>query len=274
MWFRILKSASKRNGWKQLCFYLSNLDVWRFIEYSQAYEYINKTEKDSVIIDLGGGYTSLPSLFPINEYVVLDINRYACAYQEKHGTKAIAADITKLPLATACADIVVAISSIEHLHDDHLAYKEIARILNERGVAVVSVPFSCTESKTIVMVRSSWQITILNKWRKFWKFLLGDMQLQYFLGQIATDSIEKYYCMTDLQKLLTGNGLCIVEYHLFGGKLLRGFFKIFNPGWFVLKDLLIGKLLYKLENIIYRNNLNAAGIILKLKKNNQWTEPL
>lgn len=39
-WFRILNAAIKRNGLKQLFFYLSNLDASKFIGVSNVYDLI------------------------------------------------------------------------------------------------------------------------------------------------------------------------------------------------------------------------------------------
>ena len=69
MWSKILWHALRRNGWAQLFLYLSNLDIWRFMEYSQAYQWIMREANNGKIVDLGGGYSVSPSFF--SKYVII-----------------------------------------------------------------------------------------------------------------------------------------------------------------------------------------------------------
>jgi len=49
-------------------------------------------------------------------------------------------DITKLPFADASYDFICASHVLEHIEDDRLALKEIARVLAPGGIAILPVP--------------------------------------------------------------------------------------------------------------------------------------
>ncbi len=49
-------------------------------------------------------------------------------------------DVTRLPIAGACVDAVLAFDVIEHLEDDLAALREIRRVLRPGGVALINVP--------------------------------------------------------------------------------------------------------------------------------------
>jgi SAM-dependent methyltransferase len=49
-------------------------------------------------------------------------------------------DICAIPFADASFDFVLATDIIEHVDDDHLALTEIARVLTDRGHALITVP--------------------------------------------------------------------------------------------------------------------------------------
>jgi SAM-dependent methyltransferase len=51
-----------------------------------------------------------------------------------------AADITQLPFASACFDVVICSEVLEHVHDDHGALSELKRVLKPSGDLVISVP--------------------------------------------------------------------------------------------------------------------------------------
>lgn len=52
------------------------------------------------------------------------------------------ADLQRLPFADDSFDLVVASHVLEHVHDDLLAIKEVSRVLQPGGVALIQVPVS------------------------------------------------------------------------------------------------------------------------------------
>ena len=59
------------------------------------------------------------------------------------------ADATKLDFADSRFDIIIANHILEHIPDDIKAMKEMFRVLNENGVAILQVPWSQSLSTTI-----------------------------------------------------------------------------------------------------------------------------
>jgi ubiquinone/menaquinone biosynthesis C-methylase UbiE len=271
MWSKILWHALKRNGWAQLFFYLSNLDIWRFIEYSHAYQWIEReaNKNNSKIVDLGGGYSIFPSFFPEYNYTVVDLSAGACRYQQSHGTNSICADITSLPFDDDSVSTVIAISSIEHVPADEKVYREIARVLTDGGVAVITVPFSATGTYIVNLQYPRWMISMLRCLRRPVALIIGQQHLDYFLEQTKIDAIMKCYNIADLQEIVDRNELAIVESRLIGKRLVRSAFRILPPGWLVLKDLLVGWPLFKLEQAFLNADTHASGIVIKARKKRQ-----
>jgi SAM-dependent methyltransferase len=266
MWFKILVKALKRNGWKQLIFYLSNLDVWRFIEYSTVYELVTKNKIIGRTVELGSGYSVFPSFFSEEDYTIIDLGEGACEYQRDHGTKAIVHDMTNLPFDTGSINTVIAISSIEHVPNDNAVFSEISRVLSLDGLAVISIPHTKYETKIKSLTYPKWIKKVLYDYDRFWQSILGKTQYTYFIEQINTDSIIRFYNLSELRIILETYNLDIKSYDLFGKRFSRGFFHFVPPGWLVLKDIFFGWFLNKLEKIFLHNSNVADGMILLLEK--------
>lgn len=73
--------------------------------------------------------------------------RYETADLHSHGmTHQV--DITRLPMADASYDVVIANHVLEHIHDDRCAMRELFRVLRPGGVALLSVPINPTREAT------------------------------------------------------------------------------------------------------------------------------
>jgi len=267
MWVKTLYHSFKRNGWRQLFFYLSNLDIWRFMEYDKVYHYMSDLKKGGRIVDLGSGYSVFPAFFRGMQYTTVDLSEAACKYQRSFGIDAVQADMTQLPFASGSVAVVVAISSVEHVPDDKKVFHEISRVLENDGVAFLAIPYS--DEKTIIksMKKPKWQMDMLNRHKKLWRILMGEVHLKYFLEQIETDSIMRCYSLPDLRELTEQNGLTIAQHEFIGGrKLVCGAFRFLPFGWFVLKDLLIGWPLYQIEQLVYKKASHTGEILLKIQR--------
>jgi SAM-dependent methyltransferase len=265
MWWKILYTALKRNGWRQLFFYLSNLDVIRFIEFSKIMEYLNG--RRGLILELGCGYSVLPALLSdsCEHYVCLDLSRGACKYQSNlPNVSAVVADMQHLPFKTGVIPTILAVSSIEHVPDDRLVFNEISRISKKDAEAIIAIPYSNNGVEIQKMERPKFLLYVLYKFKAFWKLVLG-RHLNYFMEQTSTDSFIKYYNMQEINKLLEDNDFHLKNYYLYEKWLLQKFFGIIPKGWFVLKDLLIGWVIYKLENL-NPNNKNSKGVVVVFNK--------
>ena len=269
MWFRILIKALQRNGWRQLFFYLSNLDVWRFIEYSIIYQHVTNKKVIGKTIDLGAGYSVFPSLFSLENYTVIDLGECACEYQNINGTKAIVHDMTDLPFESDSIDTVIAISSIEHVPNDNAVFSEISRVLSQDGFAVISIPHTNKDTEVKLLTYPKWMKKILYDYDKFWQSILGKLNYAYFIEQTNTDSIIRFYNLSDLRSILETYDLEIKCYDLFGKYFSRWFFHLIPPGWLIFKDIFFGWSLNELEKIFLQNSNVADGIILLLEKKKQ-----
>ncbi len=267
MWFKTLYFACKRNGWRQLFFYFSNLDIWRFMEYEKIYHCVNNLKTKGRIIDLGSGYSVFPAFFKGAQYTTVDLSKAACNYQRSFGTDAIQADMTRLPLAAGSVSAVVAISSLEHVPEDWKVFNEIARILEKGGAAFIAVPYSQGKTWTRSWKKSEWQTNLLHRHKKLWQILFGEVHLTYFQQQIETDSIMRYYSLPDLLRMAEENGLSVADHEFIGGhNVVCAPFRILPVGWCVLKDLLIGWPLYRLEQLFYKKEHATGEILLTLQK--------
>lgn len=267
---RTLVCAIKKNGLKQLFFYLSNLDTIRFIEYTKVFEFLRDISQPKAILDLGCGYSVLPELIQSqlsNEYICLDINQAACKYQANaiKNVSPVRANMCYLPFKSSSIPVVLAISSIEHVPDDFLVFQEISRVLAKDGIAIMSVDFSANDVKMKKIVHSRLLMHILYKFKRFWRIVLGQ-HLDYFIGQTSVDSIIKHYNEREISKCLTPNGLRLTDSYLYNKSILQKFHRIFPFGWFVLKDLILGLLFWKVEDIFLKEIKDSAIIIMKVRK--------
>jgi Methyltransferase domain len=57
-------------------------------------------------------------------------------------------DITRVPLADASYDVVIAHHVLEHINDDRLAMSELLRLLRPGGVAILTVPINASRRLT------------------------------------------------------------------------------------------------------------------------------
>lgn len=261
MWWKILYVAIKRNGWRQLFFYLSNLDISRFIELSKTIEFLN--DRRDTILELGCGYSVLPSILSkeCKKYICLDLSKGACKYQSiLPNVYVVIADMQYLPFKEGVIPTILAISSIEHVPNDEMVFKEISRISEKNAEIIVDVPYSNDDIKIKKMVRSRLLLDMLYKYSNFWKIILG-RHIEYFFEQISTDSFMKYYNLDEIDRLTLFTDLYVKKYYLYEKWLQKRFFGIVPKGWFVLKDLFIGWILWKIEDSIFENRIEANGII-------------
>jgi SAM-dependent methyltransferase len=266
MWWKILFTALNRNGWRQLFFYLSNLDVIRFIEFSKTIEYLNV--KRGPILELGCGYSVLPALLSdsCERYICLDLSKGACKYQsDLPNVSAVVADMQHLPFKTGVIPTILAISSIEHVPDDGLVFNEISRISRKGAEVIIAVPYSNGGVKIRKIERPKFMLYILYKLKTFWKLVLG-RHLNYFLEQTSTDSFMKYYNMHEINRLLESNGFYLKNHFLYEKWLLQKFFGWLPKGWFVLKDLVFGWVLWRIEESLFKKSRNSNGVLIRLEK--------
>lgn len=95
-----------------------------------------------LILDLGCGTGgNLPLLRSFGKVVAVDVTPFALRYARRHRPDALlSADACHLPFSEATFDLIAVLDVLEHLDDDRLALKEIARILRPGGCLIFTVP--------------------------------------------------------------------------------------------------------------------------------------
>lgn len=97
-------------------------------------------ERDgAVLVDLGCGAGLLAPHLTGKGYrhVGVDITASALAQAVTHGVSAIRGDVTAVPLADGCADVVAAGEILEHVPDLVAAVREACRLLRPGGLLVL-----------------------------------------------------------------------------------------------------------------------------------------
>ncbi len=94
---------------------------------------------DALLVDLGCGAGLLAPHLAGKGYrhVGVDLTRSALRQAAEHGVTAVNADVTAVPLASGCADVVAAGELLEHVPDWRRAVAEACRLLRPGGLLVL-----------------------------------------------------------------------------------------------------------------------------------------
>lgn len=97
------------------------------------------TRPGSVLVDIAcGGGLLAPHVAALgHRHVGVDLSPSAVPLAREHGVEAVRGDAQALPLADACADVVVAGEVLEHVPDLTAAVAEACRVLRPGGTLVV-----------------------------------------------------------------------------------------------------------------------------------------
>jgi 2-polyprenyl-6-hydroxyphenyl methylase/3-demethylubiquinone-9 3-methyltransferase len=91
----------------------------------------------AVLVDLGCGAGLLAPHVRGHLHVGVDLTASALAQAARHGVVPVRADVTAVPLADGCADVVVAGEILEHVPDLRRAVREACRLLRPGGLLVI-----------------------------------------------------------------------------------------------------------------------------------------
>jgi 2-polyprenyl-6-hydroxyphenyl methylase/3-demethylubiquinone-9 3-methyltransferase len=89
-----------------------------------------------VAVDIGCGGGLSTRAVPGYRHVGVDLSISALAVAARHGVTVVRGDVARLPLADACAAVVIAGEIFEHVSAVEPVVDEIARVLRPGGVAV------------------------------------------------------------------------------------------------------------------------------------------
>lgn len=223
-------------------------------------------KNDDIIVELGCGYSTLPTILSKNcrRYICLDLSKGACKYQASDNISTVIADMQYLPFKKGVMSKVIAISSIEHVPDDKKVFEEISRISNSETEIIVSVPHIYNGAIIEKIEHSKFLLDTLYRFEDIWSKVLG-IHLDYFIEQTSVDSFMKYYSIQEIKEIIQINNLKMTKCYIYEKKLLQRIFGLIPKGWFVLKDFMLGWVIWKIEDKILANDVNGHGIIFKLK---------
>jgi 2-polyprenyl-6-hydroxyphenyl methylase / 3-demethylubiquinone-9 3-methyltransferase len=91
----------------------------------------------AVLVDLGCGAGLLAPHVPGYRHIGVDLTSSALAQAARHGVVPLRADVTAVPLADGCADVVAAGEILEHVPDLPAAVREACRLLRPGGLLVI-----------------------------------------------------------------------------------------------------------------------------------------
>ncbi|MFM2032716.1 MAG: hypothetical protein RLZZ297_1481, partial [Chloroflexota bacterium] len=144
------------NGPRILWRTVNDFSLWRIIEYPWVTRHLNAKPGD-VIVDIGSGTSTYPHMLTktgLDVIIIeLDADRVRWQAQKRRETAqpgdgrliSIVADATKMPFRDGVVKRISAVSSLEHIPDDKAVGQEIARVLADDGVAVMTLPYTSTE---------------------------------------------------------------------------------------------------------------------------------
>lgn len=95
------------------------------------------SREGAVLVDLGCGAGLLAPHVHGYRHVGVDLTASALAQAAQHGVLPLRADVTAVPLADGCADVVAAGEILEHVPDLPAAVREACRLLRPGGLLVI-----------------------------------------------------------------------------------------------------------------------------------------
>jgi 2-polyprenyl-6-hydroxyphenyl methylase / 3-demethylubiquinone-9 3-methyltransferase len=97
------------------------------------------SRQGAVLVDLGCGGGLLAPHVADKGYRHVGVDRTTSALHQArgHGVAAVRADVTRVPMADGCADVVVAGEILEHVDDLPAAVREACRLLRPGGLLVI-----------------------------------------------------------------------------------------------------------------------------------------
>src|SRR4030043_2460626 len=157
--------------------------------------------QDPVLLDLGCGdckftYDLMATLNTYN-VITVDAVDVRVSYAENNGWKSIKADLNRvLPIESNSVDVIHAGDVIEHLNDTDIFIKEIKRVLDPGGYAIISTPN-------------------LASWHNIIALTLGKQPLTCMVSdEIIISEIEADKDMPKHRRIFTFDGLRkLIEFH-------------------------------------------------------------
>ncbi len=238
------------NGWRILRQTVNDFSLWRIIEYPWSTRAL-QLKRGDIVVDVGSGTSSFPHMLAKEgvNVVLIELEHARVRWQREIRNQTarpgdgeflpIVADATKMPIRNQAVQRVAAVSTLEHIPDDHAVGQEIGRILAEDGIAVLTLPFTSTERKSFFEgIRPFRQV-----------------ERNAFVQEGKPGSFFRFYTMDDIEKVYIEPANAVVtERSAFGRSILNGRYHEtrLTRYWrsFVLKDWLLAKIIHPLEEML------------------------
>lgn len=235
------------NGIKILKHTINDFSLWRLIEYPWVTKHL-KLKRGDTVLDLGTGTSSYPHMLAKEgvNVVVLELEKDRVRWQQQKRREThrpgdgevfpVVADATALPIRDGAGKRISAISSLEHIPDDHAVGREIGRALADDGVAIITIPYTRDERTA------------------FFKDIKPFKQVERnaFVQEGKEGSFFRFYNDRDIEETyIEPSRANVTAWRGFGRGLLNGWYHETrrNRYWrrWVLKDWLLSKIVHPLE---------------------------
>ncbi len=235
------------NGWQILRKTVNDFSLWRLIEYPWATEALEARRGD-LVVDIGSGTSSYPHMLAKEglDIIVVELEPERVRWQLRKRQETarpgdgrlipLVGDATKLPLRDGSVKLISAVSSLEHIPDDTAVGREIARVLEPGGRAVLTLPFTSGERT------------------EFFKGVRTFKQVDRnaFVQQGKSGSFFRFYTLHDIRRVyLEPARASIRRWRGFGRSLLNGRYHEtkLTRYWrsYILKDWLLAAIVHPLE---------------------------
>ncbi|WP_412753308.1 methyltransferase domain-containing protein [Krasilnikovia sp. M28-CT-15] len=112
----------------------------------------------AVLVDAGcGGGLLAPHVRELGyRHIGVDLRRTGLAQAAAHGVTPLAGDVAALPLATGCADVVVAGEILEHVTDLAATVAQLCRVLRPGGLVVLDTVNDTGLARLITVTVGEW----------------------------------------------------------------------------------------------------------------------
>ncbi len=114
---------------------------WWFVARRQLALRLFNLRDEGEILDVGCGTGALLAALPADRSIGLDFSEEALVHCAKRGLKnTVHADAQSMPFQSERFSTIVSLDTLEHVPDDRVALREMARVLRPGGTLVLNVP--------------------------------------------------------------------------------------------------------------------------------------
>jgi 2-polyprenyl-6-hydroxyphenyl methylase / 3-demethylubiquinone-9 3-methyltransferase len=135
-----------------------DLEILHWLAAARAKLVPPASRSGAILVDAGcGGGLLAPHVQRLGyRHVGVDLRRSALEQSAARGVTAVTGDVTALPLAAGCADVVIAGEILEHVTDLPGAVAELTRVLRPGGLVVLDTVNRTALGRFITVTAGEW----------------------------------------------------------------------------------------------------------------------